>query len=108
MDELPFEDGSFDCVMSSMAIHETPPAVRRAAIRETARVLKDGGTFIYVDWCKPKFGLLGIFWFPLVYFGKSNGDNWNNVYPELCRVAGLTPVEDYYINSIARRQVFKK
>ncbi len=108
MDELPFEDVSFDCVMSSMAIHTTPAAVRRAAIKETARVLKKGGVFMYIDWSKPKIGLWGILWCPLVYFGEKNRDNWNNVYPELCKNAGLSLVEDDYINSIARRQVFIK
>ena len=46
MDELPFFDGYFDLVMTSMALHETPPAVRRAAIAETARLLRPGGTFL--------------------------------------------------------------
>ncbi len=53
MDELPYSDGSFDLAISSMAIHETPPEIRRAAIKETARILKHGGKFIYIDWSKP-------------------------------------------------------
>ena len=36
--------------MTSMAIHETPPEIRRAAIRETSRVLKKNGLFVLVDW----------------------------------------------------------
>jgi demethylmenaquinone methyltransferase/2-methoxy-6-polyprenyl-1,4-benzoquinol methylase len=106
MDELPFPDASFDLVVTSMALHETPPAVRRQAIAETARVLKHGGRFVLVDWSRPRFGLWGVFWCPLVCFGERNRDNWNNTYPALCRARGMRLVSDAYINSISRRQLF--
>lgn len=108
MDELPYPDEYFDVIVTSMALHETPPEVRRAAIVQTVRTLKKGGRFILVDWGKPKFGWQGIFWFPMICWGKQNRDNWRNVYPELCRQNGLQPKDDCYINSIARRQVFVK
>jgi demethylmenaquinone methyltransferase/2-methoxy-6-polyprenyl-1,4-benzoquinol methylase len=108
MDELPYPDEYFDLVVTSMALHETPPAVRRAAIEQTARTLRKGGRFILVDWSKPKFGWWGAFWFPMICWGKQNRDNWRNVYPALCLQNGLKPEEDRYINSIARRQVFRK
>lgn len=108
MDSLPFPAEHFNIVMTSMAIHATPPKVRRAAVKETARVLKRGGVFLLVDWSMPCLGLWGIVWFPLVCWGKNNMDNWENVYPELCSDQGLIRKEDSYINSIARRQVFSK
>ena len=108
MDELQYPDRHFDLVMTSMALHETPPKVRRAAIAETTRVLKDGGRFVLVDWSRPKFGLWGCLWYPLIRFGNRNQDNWHNVYHELCLAQGLTLVEDHYLNSLARRQVFRK
>ncbi|MBN1665361.1 MAG: methyltransferase domain-containing protein [Deltaproteobacteria bacterium] len=108
MDALPYPDGSFDLVMTSMAIHTTPPSVRRAAISETARVLKPEGMFLCVDWSKPRFGLLGIIWFPFLCWGDKNKDNWDNVYPQWCAEQKLHLCEDAYLNSIARRQVFKK
>ena len=108
MDELPYPDEYFDVVVTLMALHETPPEVRRAAIVRTARTLKKGGIFILVDWSKPKFGWWGAFWFPMICWGEQNRDNWQNVYPELCRQNGLQLKEDRYINSIARRQVFVK
>lgn len=106
MDELPFPDASFDLVMTSMALHETPPAVRRRAVAETARVLKHGGRFVLVDWSRPRFGLWGLLWFPLVRFGERNRDNWTNVYPALCQAQGMRLAADAYINSISRRQLF--
>ncbi len=44
MRQLPFDDGSFDVVVSSLAIHNISGAGERArALREAARVLKKGG-----------------------------------------------------------------
>ena len=108
MDELPFPSEHFDIVISSMALHAIPPELRRRTIAETERVLKDKGKFILVDWCKPRFGLWGLVWFPMVIRGKDNKDNWNNVYCKLCEDLNLTLTDDSYINSIARRQVFVK
>lgn len=108
MDELDFADNSLDLVVTSMALHETPPQVRRDAIKQVARVLKPGGKFVLTDWSRPKLGLLGIIWFPAVCCGENNKDNWNNVYSQLCRQQGLVLREDVYINSIVRRQIFEK
>ncbi len=107
MDDLDFDNESFDIVMTCMALHETPPEVRRRAIRETGRILKNGGIFILVDWSKPRLGLYSILWFPFLFFGDWK-DNWKNVYRELCSEQGLALEEDSYINSLARRQVFRK
>jgi len=47
---LPFDDGSFDVVLSSMALHNIYEAAeRRTAVREIARVLKPGGRVLIVD-----------------------------------------------------------
>src|SRR5258707_710317 len=50
MRQLPFSDGFFDLVVSSMAIHNIPNAEgRRQAIHEAVRVLKPGGRLVIVD-----------------------------------------------------------
>ncbi len=46
---LPFEDESFDHLISIYLFHELPPRVRPKVIAEAARVLKPGGTFIIAD-----------------------------------------------------------
>jgi len=107
MDQLEFKKNYFDVVATSMALHETPPDVRRGAIRETARVLKKGGVFVFVDWSRPRFGLLSMIWLPFLFFGEWH-DNWNNTYRTLCEEQGLVLEEDKYINSLSRRQVFRK
>lgn len=110
MDELSFPDNHFDVVMTSMALHETPPSIRRAAVAETARVLKSGGIFVLVDWSKPRAGFLGAFWFVMLKLrrGADIQDNWNNVYPDICEDKNLIIIGDTYLNSIARRQIFEK
>ena len=50
MRALPFEDESFDLVLSSLAIHNIPEAAGRAmAIDDTVRVLRRGGRVAIVD-----------------------------------------------------------
>ncbi len=46
---LPFADNSLDVVSCVFLFHELPPKVRRQVIREVARVLKPGGSFLFVD-----------------------------------------------------------
>lgn len=50
MTTLPFEDSSFDMVVSSMAIHNIPGrAGREKAIDEAVRVLRPGGRLVLAD-----------------------------------------------------------
>ncbi|HEX5506684.1 MAG TPA: class I SAM-dependent methyltransferase [Thermomicrobiales bacterium] len=50
MRALPFADGTFDLVVSSLAIHNIPAAPERAkAVAEAARVLKPGGRVVIAD-----------------------------------------------------------
>ena len=50
MRALPFDDASFDVVVSSLALHNlTDPADRAKAVREVARVLKPGGRVLLAD-----------------------------------------------------------
>jgi SAM-dependent methyltransferase len=50
MTSLPFDDQSFDVVVSSFAIHNIPDATgREAAIDEAVRVLRPGGRILLAD-----------------------------------------------------------
>ncbi len=50
MSALPFPDGSFDVVVSSLAIHNIPSAAGRvAAVDEAARVVRPGGRIAIAD-----------------------------------------------------------
>jgi arsenite methyltransferase len=55
MTSLPFEDGSFDVIVSSLAIHNIPKAAGRlAAIDEAVRVLRPGGRILIADLASTK------------------------------------------------------
>jgi arsenite methyltransferase len=50
MRHLPFPDGTFDLVVSSLAIHNIPsPEGRKQAITEAVRMLKPGGRLVIAD-----------------------------------------------------------
>ncbi|WP_369360522.1 class I SAM-dependent methyltransferase [Streptomyces sp. cg2] len=50
MTRLPFEDGQFEAVISSLAIHNISDAAgRTAAIEEAVRVLRPGGRLVVAD-----------------------------------------------------------
>ncbi|MEV0351685.1 class I SAM-dependent methyltransferase [Nonomuraea sp. NPDC050680] len=50
MRELPFEDGQFDVIVSSLAIHNIPTAEGRdQAVKEAHRVLRPGGLMLIAD-----------------------------------------------------------
>ena len=49
MRELPCQDGEFDVVLASYAIHNLPAADHRRVIAEIVRVLKPGGRVVIMD-----------------------------------------------------------
>lgn len=55
---MPFADGSFDLVHTSMALHEMQPEQRRKILAEVFRILKPGGIFTLIDFHKPLLPLL--------------------------------------------------
>ncbi len=56
VEELPFEDASFDWVCTRYSAHHWTEV--RSALREARRVLKRGGTLVVVDICAPANSLL--------------------------------------------------
>ena len=52
--DLPFPDGSFDAVSTSLMIHHLPEADRTGAIREVLRVLRPGGRLLIVEFQAPQ------------------------------------------------------
>ena len=50
---LPFQDGSFDYASTSFALHEKEMAARDRIISEMKRVVRKGGTLVFVDFQVP-------------------------------------------------------
>lgn len=57
---LPYEDSSFDRVVSSLFFHHLLPEDKVTTVREVYRVLKPGGCFHVADWGKPRNAVMGI------------------------------------------------
>lgn len=94
---LPFADASQDLVTCVYLYHELPPDVRRKVTAEFARVLKPGGTLVFMDSLqmgdRPEWdGLLEVFpiRFHEPYYRHYAIDDLDKQFSE----AGLMPVED--------------
>jgi ubiquinone/menaquinone biosynthesis C-methylase UbiE len=59
-DALPYDDASFDRVLSSFMLHHLDPRDRENALREVARVLKPGGRLHLLDFVAPGRGVHGL------------------------------------------------
>jgi ubiquinone/menaquinone biosynthesis C-methylase UbiE len=49
VEALPFSDGMFDAVLSTLMLHHLPRGARQEGAREMRRVLKSGGRVVVVD-----------------------------------------------------------
>lgn len=56
-ESLPYPDGAFDRVVSSLFFHHLSPPQKASALREAGRVLAPGGELHVADWGRPS-GLL--------------------------------------------------
>jgi ubiquinone/menaquinone biosynthesis C-methylase UbiE len=92
---MPFAEGEFDVVTCIYLFHELPPRIRREVIAEVRRVLKPGGTLIFVDSLQtgdePDYdALLDVF--PLAfhepYYASYLKEDLNQLWS-----SGFTPVE---------------
>jgi ubiquinone/menaquinone biosynthesis C-methylase UbiE len=64
VEALPFPDGRFDAVLSTLMLHHLPRPAREQCAREMRRVLKPGGRVLAVDFATPareRRGVLGHF-----------------------------------------------
>lgn len=94
---LPVASESQDAVTTIFTFHELPPEVRRAVIRESARVLKPGGRLILLDSLQrgdePDYdGLLEIF--PQNFHEPYYQSYLDEDFAEIARASGLTHVRD--------------
>jgi ubiquinone/menaquinone biosynthesis C-methylase UbiE len=87
-DALPFGDGSFQRVVSSLVLHHLTTPVKEAALQEVKRVLAPGGTLHVLDFGPPR-GFLQRTLTRLLHGDDELGDNIGGRIPELMQRAGF-------------------
>jgi ubiquinone/menaquinone biosynthesis C-methylase UbiE len=91
-DDLPFEDGSFDRVVSSLVFHHLPPDVVRATVPELRRVLEPGGSVWVLDFGHA--GTHGLHGLLARFASHQHGDeDVAGELPALMEAAGLLAAE---------------
>lgn len=87
-DTLPYPDGTFDRVLSSLMFHHLEADQRIASLREVLRVLRPGGSLHLMDLGGESHHLHG-----LSRFARRNHklqDNWDDRIPTLMAEAGFS------------------
>lgn len=94
--ELPFSDGKFDCVVSSLFFHHLAREAKIATLREVRRVLASGGSLHVADWGKPSNALMRTLFFAVQILDgfETTRDSVTGALPELLRAAGYDRVQD--------------
>jgi ubiquinone/menaquinone biosynthesis C-methylase UbiE len=94
--ELPYEDGAFDAVTTSLFLHHLTRDMKLAALREVARVLRPGGELHVADWGPPGDPLMAAAFLSIRLLDgmEPTRDNAKGALPELFEAAGLTDVAE--------------
>jgi len=87
VEAMPFPDGQFDAVLSTVMLHHLGGKARQQCAREVRRVLKPGGRVLAVDFARPAEGKRGL----LDHFHHHGYVNLNDLVALLTN-AGLNTV----------------
>jgi len=92
IDSLPYPDGSFDVVTSTMMFHHLPVPVKAEGLREIHRVLKARGRFFLCDFLSPR-PLLAPLAFLMFVWMTSTRYQLLGKLPDLIRECGFAAPE---------------
>lgn len=94
--ELPFRDGEFDCVVSSLFFHHLTREAKIATLREVRRVLAPGGALHVADWGRPSNALMRALFVAVQLLDgfETTRDSVTGALPALLRAAGYERVDD--------------
>lgn len=94
--ELPYPNGSFDCVVSSLMFHHLTTEDKIRSLKEVHRVLRSGGELRIADFGKPHNLLMRILAYPwhLLEGPKKTNDNVRGLLPQFMRDSGFVEVRE--------------
>jgi ubiquinone/menaquinone biosynthesis C-methylase UbiE len=101
--DLPYEDESFDRVVSSLFFHHLTRENKSKTLGEVKRVLKSNGEFHIADWGLPANSLMkgSSYLIQLLDGFETTTDSFNSLLPKLMTDAGFETVEETnYYNSL--------
>lgn len=101
--DLPYEDESFDRIVSSLFFHHLSRESKSETLREVNRVLKPDGEFHVADWGLPTSRLMRGASYLIQFLDgfETTADNFNGLLPKLITDAGFTFVEEtVHFNSV--------
>jgi ubiquinone/menaquinone biosynthesis C-methylase UbiE len=94
-ESLPYDNGSFDAVVSSLFFHHVDHTLKQRTLAESFRVLKPGGKLVVADMHTPRtwMGWL-VSWTSRWFFMQPEiAENIRGMLPRLMAGAGFTPPE---------------
>ena len=94
--DLPFQNESFDCVVSSLFLHHLTRKNKLKTFREVRRVLKPEGEFHVADWGLPANSLMraGSYFVQLLDGKETTADSFNGSLPELLAESGFRKIKE--------------
>lgn len=106
-DELPYPDGSFDRVLSSLMFHHLEADLRTASLRQALRVLRPGGSLHLMDFGGDSHHLHGLA--RLARRSRTLQDNWDDRIPRHMREAGFADAAEtgYLTKRIGRLTCYR-
>jgi SAM-dependent methyltransferase len=95
-DGLPYPDGTFDRVVSSLFFHHLAPPMKRAVAREVVRVLAPGGELHVADWGAPQNAVMRLLFLGVQLLDgfESTAENVAGCLPDIFREAGMVDVRE--------------
>lgn len=91
--QLPYSDGAYDRVLTSLVMHHLTRDDKQSTFGEVYRVLRAGGELYILDFGKPQ-GVYGRLASQLIKRMEQAGDNVNGLLPIMIRRAGFEEVEE--------------
>jgi SAM-dependent methyltransferase len=94
--ELPYEDGSFDAVVTSLFLHHLTRDAKQAVLGEVVRVLRPGGELQIADWGRPSDPLMAVAFtgIRLLDGFEPTRDNVRGELPAIIEGAGLSDARE--------------